>query len=50
MNNLLKTVQDSIANCVEVSYNEMQLAEAITMMKIDSTADLQEYVLEKTEE
>jgi hypothetical protein len=33
-----------------VSYKELRLAEAVTMMKFDSTAELQEYVREKRED
>jgi len=50
MENLLETVRDSIADCVEVSYKSMKLADAVTMMKFDSTAELQEYVQEKRED
>lgn len=50
MENLLETVRDSIADCVEVSYKSLQLADAVTMMKFDSTAELLEYVQEKRED
>ena len=50
MENLLETVRDSIADCVEVSYKSMKLSDAVTMMKFDSTAELQEYVQEKRED
>lgn len=50
MEHLLETVRDSIADCVEVSYKSLTLAEAVTMMKFDSTAELQEYVQEKRED
>lgn len=50
MENLLETVRDSIADCVEVSYKSMKLADAVTMMKFESTAELQEYVQEKRED
>ena len=50
MDNLLETVRDSIADCVEVSYKAMKLADAVTMMKFESTAELQEYIQEKRED
>lgn len=50
MENLLETVRDSIADCVEVSYKSMKLADAVTMMKFESTAELQEYVQGKRED
>ncbi|KAL7537162.1 hypothetical protein ACHAXR_008646 [Thalassiosira sp. AJA248-18] len=50
MENLLETVRDSIADCVEVSYKSMKLSDAVTMMKFESTAELQEYVQEKRED
>lgn len=43
MDNLLVTVRDSIADCVEVSYKTMQISDAVKMMKFDSEADLLEY-------
>jgi 26S proteasome regulatory subunit N12 len=50
MENLLETVRDSIADCVEVSYKSMKLADAVTMMKFESTEELQEYLQEKRED
>ena len=50
MEQLLETVRDSIADCVEVSYKVMKLDDAVTMMKFDSVAELQEYVQEKRED
>lgn len=50
MENLLETVRDSIADCVEVSYKSMKLADAMTMMKFGREAELQEYVQEKRED
>lgn len=50
MENLLETVRDSIADCVEVSYKSMKLVDAMTMMKFGSDAELQEYVQEKRED
>jgi len=46
MDNLLQTVRDSIADCVEVSYKRMKIADAMTMMKFDAQAALMEYVEE----
>jgi len=50
MENLLETVRDSIADCVEVSYKSMKLTDAVTMMKFESTEELREYVQEKRED
>lgn len=50
MENLLETVRDSIADCVEVSYKSMKLSDAVTMMKFESIAELQEYIQEKRED
>ena len=50
MENLLETVRDSIADCIEVSYKSMKLNDAIIMMKFDSSSELQEYVQEKRED
>lgn len=44
VDNLLQTVRDSIADCVEVSYKTMKLTDAMTMMKFDSQSMLLEYV------
>jgi 26S proteasome regulatory subunit N12 len=46
VDNLLQTVRDSIADCVEVSYKSMKIADAMTMMKFDSQQELLEYVEE----
>lgn len=46
MDNLLQTVRDSIADCVEVSYKTMKCSDAVTMMKFDTQAALMEYVEE----
>ncbi len=46
MDNLLQTVRDSIADCVEVSYKTMMIKDAVSMMKFDSEEDLLEYVQE----
>ena len=50
MENLLETVRDSIADCIEVSYKSMKLVDAVTMMKFESTEELQEYLQEKRED
>lgn len=44
--NLLQTVRDSIADCLEVAYKTMSLEEARIMMKFDSNEDLDEYIQE----
>lgn len=46
MDNLLQTVRDSIAECVEVAYQTMAIGDAIRMMKFDSQEELMEYVKE----
>jgi 26S proteasome regulatory subunit N12 len=46
VDNLLQTVRDSIADCMEVSYKSMKIADAMTTMKFDSKEDLMEYVEE----
>lgn len=46
MDNLLLTVRDSIADCMEVSYDTMKLQDAMTMMKFNSLEELQEYIQE----
>jgi 26S proteasome regulatory subunit N12 len=46
MDNLLQTVRDSIADCVEVSYKTMKTSDAMTMMKFDKQQDLLQYVEE----
>jgi len=46
MENLLQTVRDSIADCLEVAYKTMSVSEAMTMMKFETTAQLMEYVEE----
>mmetsp|Transcript_3574 Transcript_3574/g.7102 ORF Transcript_3574/g.7102 Transcript_3574/m.7102 type:complete len:259 (+) Transcript_3574:53-829(+) len=50
MDNLLETVRDSIADCVEVAYKSMKLTDAVTMMKFESTEELEEYINEKRED
>merc|ERR1712232_912379 len=44
MENLLQTVRDSIADCLEVSYKEMKIDDAVKMMKFDSPKHLMEYI------
>uniref|UniRef100_A0A7S2MTK9 CSN8/PSMD8/EIF3K domain-containing protein n=1 Tax=Helicotheca tamesis TaxID=374047 RepID=A0A7S2MTK9_9STRA len=44
IDNLLQTVRDSIAECVEVSYKAMKIQDAMTMMKFESTNQLLEYI------
>jgi 26S proteasome regulatory subunit N12 len=44
VDNLLQTVRDSIADCMEVSYKEMSLESAKTMMKFSTVAELLEYI------
>eukprot|EP00543_Licmophora_paradoxa_P009553 CAMPEP_0202478224 /NCGR_PEP_ID=MMETSP1360-20130828/94346_1 /ASSEMBLY_ACC=CAM_ASM_000848 /TAXON_ID=515479 /ORGANISM="Licmophora paradoxa, Strain CCMP2313" /LENGTH=182 /DNA_ID=CAMNT_0049105495 /DNA_START=936 /DNA_END=1484 /DNA_ORIENTATION=+ len=44
MDSLLQTVRDSIADCMEVSYQQMSVADAIKMMKFDTTEEFMDYV------
>jgi len=46
MDNLLQTVRDSIADCLEVAYKTMSISETVKMMKFDSTEELMEYIEE----
>ena len=46
MDNLLLTVRDSIADCMEVSYQTMKLDDAMKMMKFQSLCELKEYMQE----
>jgi len=46
MENLLQTVRDSIADCLEVSYKEMKIEDAVKMMKFDSPQHLSGYIEE----
>uniref|UniRef100_A0A6U2A0U7 PCI domain-containing protein n=1 Tax=Pseudictyota dubia TaxID=2749911 RepID=A0A6U2A0U7_9STRA len=46
MDNLLQTVRDSIADCLEVSYKTMTLEDAVRMMKYGSVEELREYIEE----
>lgn len=44
VDNLLQTVRDSIADCMEVSYQSMTLADAMVMMKFDTQGELKDYI------
>lgn len=44
MDSLSQTVRDSIADCVEVSYNSMRILDAMTMMKFGTKDELLEYI------
>lgn len=44
--NLLQTVRDSIADCLEVAYKTMSLEDARIMMKFNSKEELDEYIQE----
>jgi len=46
MDNLLQTVRDSIADCLEVSHKTMGIGDAVKMMKFDSSEELMEYIEE----
>jgi len=46
VDNLLQTVRDSIADCIEVSYKAMKISDVMTMMKFETQNDLMEYVEE----
>lgn len=46
IDNLLQTVRDSIADCVEVSYKSLKMKDAVEIMKFDSVNDLMDYVKE----
>lgn len=46
VDNLMQTVRDSIADCVEVSYKTMKIVDAMTMMKFDNQKELLEYIEE----
>mmetsp|Transcript_32094 Transcript_32094/g.37407 ORF Transcript_32094/g.37407 Transcript_32094/m.37407 type:complete len:262 (+) Transcript_32094:143-928(+) len=46
MDQLLQTVRDSIADCVEVSYKTLKVKNAVEIMKFDSVEDMMEYVQE----
>jgi 26S proteasome regulatory subunit N12 len=44
MDHLLQTVRDSIADCMEVAYQELPLEDAAKLMKFNSKEELLEYV------
>mmetsp|Transcript_33122 Transcript_33122/g.78256 ORF Transcript_33122/g.78256 Transcript_33122/m.78256 type:complete len:253 (-) Transcript_33122:160-918(-) len=44
VDNLLQTVRDSIADCMEVSYKNMKISDAMTMMKFGTQQELMEYI------
>ena len=46
MDNLLQTVRDSIADCLEVAYKTMTVEEAMRMIKFESVEEVMEYVKE----
>lgn len=46
MDNLLQTVRDSIADCLEVAYKTMSISVAKEMMKFDTKDELMEYIEE----
>lgn len=50
MDNLLETVRDSIADCVEVSYKSMKLDDAAKMMKFESNDELRECIQGRRED
>jgi 26S proteasome regulatory subunit N12 len=50
MENLVETVRESIADCVEVAYSNMKLGDAVNMMKFGGVDDLLDYVKEKRED
>lgn len=50
VDNLLGTVRDSIADCMEVSYKSMSMDSAKTMMKYSTTQELLEYIQECRED
>merc|ERR1711862_482272 len=47
MENLLETVRENIADCIEVSYKSLPSPDAATMMKFGSVGELQGYIQEK---
>mmetsp|Transcript_18613 Transcript_18613/g.29197 ORF Transcript_18613/g.29197 Transcript_18613/m.29197 type:complete len:260 (-) Transcript_18613:92-871(-) len=50
MENLMETVRDAIADCVEVTYKSLKLMDAVSMMKLDSVEELHEYVQDKRDD
>lgn len=45
MENLLQTVRDSIADCMEVSYQTLSLKDASKLMKFNNVNELREYIV-----
>jgi 26S proteasome regulatory subunit N12 len=43
IDNLMETIRDSIADCVEVSYKSLKMKDAAEIMKFDSVKDMMEY-------
>jgi len=50
MENLLQTVRDSIADCLEVSYKTVSIKEAVDIMKFDSSEELIGYIEESRDD
>jgi len=50
MDNLLQTVRDSIADCIEVSYKSIKIQVAMGMMKFESRKIFMEYIGEHRED
>lgn len=46
MDNLLQTVRDSIADCLEVGYKTMKLSDAVGLMRFESEEELRGYMEE----
>ena len=46
MDNLLQTVRDSIADCIEVSYKTLKVQDAMIMMKFDTSDQMRVYIEE----
>jgi len=44
MENLLQTVRDTIADCLEVAYKTMSVAEAMKMMRFENSQQFTEYI------
>lgn len=44
MDQLLETVRDNIADCIEVSYKTLDLGDAARMMKFSNASELEEYI------
>lgn len=46
MDHLVRTVRDSIADCLEVAFTTMTMQDAVSMMKLGSVKELLEYIEE----